>query len=102
MKASIVLAALLVLATLSGRASESDVSSVTELANEAADLPFAPRNLALYTVLLAVGLALTMLVLMEIGQRIGTRHLLPDLAETRKGLAAVDGFVFSLLGLLVA
>jgi hypothetical protein len=50
----------------------------------------------------AIALTVAMLVLMEIGRRIGIRHLTSDIAETRKGLAAVDGVIFSLLGLLVA
>jgi hypothetical protein len=102
MKIGIALAGLLLLATLSGRAGEAETASSAELANEAADLPFHPRHLALYTVLFAVLLAFALLVLMEVGRRVGTRHLTPDISETRKGLAAVDGFVFSLLGLLVA
>ncbi|HWQ92013.1 MAG TPA: DUF4239 domain-containing protein [Clostridia bacterium] len=102
MKSSIVFAGLLLLTTLSGGADELKGPPATEFANEAADLPFNPRHLGLYTVLFAVSLGLVLFVLVEIGQRIGKRHLGPDISEARKGLAAVDGFVFSLLGLLVA
>jgi hypothetical protein len=89
-------------ATVSGHQSEVEASSSSELANEAADLPFNGRNLTTYTTVSAVGLVLAMLILMRLGQRIGTRHLTPDITEGRRGLAPVDGVVFSLLGLLVA
>lgn len=90
------------LVALSIRASELDAPSATEMANEAAELPFDARHLAIYTVLFAIVLTAVMLALLEVGRRIGTRHLTHDIAETRKGLAAVDGAIFSLLGLLVA
>ena len=102
MKIRILLAALWLFAGLSIRASELDAPSATEMANEAAELPFDARHLALYTVLFVIVMTVVMLALMEIGRRIGTRHLTSDIAESRKGLSAVDGVVFSLLGLLVA
>jgi hypothetical protein len=90
------------LAGLPIQASELDAPSATEMANEAAELPFDAHHLTFYTVLFVIVLTFIMLALMEIGRRIGERHLTADIAETRKGLAAVDGVIFSLLGLLVA
>jgi len=101
-KIPILVSGLALLASLSTRASELDAPSATEMANEAAELPFDARHLALFTVLFAFVLIVAMLGLMEIGRRIGVRHLTADIAESRKGLAAVDGVIFSLLGLLVA
>ncbi len=102
MKPIIVVACVLMLGVLLSPASGPDALSTSELAHETADLPFDAADLTLYTILLGVGLSLGMLTLMELGRRIGTRHLTTDISETRKGLAAVDGAVFSLLGLLVA
>ena len=102
MKIRTLLVGLAPFAGLSIRASELDAPSTTEIANEAAELPFDARHLTFYTVLFVIVLTLVMLALMEIGRRVGTRHLTSDIAETRKGLAAVDGVIFSLLGLLVA
>jgi hypothetical protein len=102
MKLRIFLVCLALLAGLSIRASELDAPLATELANEAAELPFDANHVTLYTVLFAIALAIIMLALIEIGRRVGTRHLTADIAETRKGLAVVDGAIFSLLGLLVA
>lgn len=102
MKIRILVSGLGFLAALSIRASELDAPSATEMANEAAELPFDARHMTIYTVAFVIVLTLLMLWLIEIGRRIGTRHLTPDIAETRKGLAAVDGVIFSLLGLIVA
>lgn len=102
MKIRILLVCLGLLTGLSTQAGELEGPSATEMANEAAELPFDARHLAVYTVLFVIVLTVLMLVLMEIGRRIGMRHLTPDIAESRKGLAAVDGVIFSLLGLLVA
>ena len=102
MKTRLMLIGFALLANMSIRASELDAPSATEMANEAAELPFEARHLTLFTVLFAITMTVAMLGLMEIGRRLGTRHLTPDIAETRKGLAAVDGVIFSLLGLLVA
>ena len=102
MKIRMLTAGLWLLAGLSISASELVAPSTTEIANEAAELPFDAQHLIFYTILFVIVLTLVMLALMEIGRRIGNRHLTPDIAETRKGLAAVDGVIFSLLGLLVA
>jgi hypothetical protein len=51
---------------------------------------------------IAVGLFLGMLVLLEIGHRIGQHRLAVDPEGTRAGTGAVDGAVLALLGLLVA
>lgn len=102
MKIRILVLGLALFACLSIPASELEAPSTTEIANEAAELPFDAHHLAFYTVVFVIVMTLVMLALMEIGRRVGTRHLTPDIAETRKGLAAVDGAIFSLLGLLVA
>jgi hypothetical protein len=52
----------------------------------------------LYAALLCVG----MLVLLEVGRRLGLRRLGRDPQGARTGAGAVDGAVFGLLGLLIA
>ena len=55
------------------------------------------------TVLLfALGLFLGMLVLLEVGRRIGARHLAKDPEGAEAGVGTVEGAVFALLGLLIA
>jgi hypothetical protein len=51
---------------------------------------------------LALGLMLGMLVLLEIGRRIGNRRLANDPEGARAGTGTVEGAVFALLGLLIA
>ncbi len=45
---------------------------------------------------------LGMLLLLEVGRRLGTRRLAADPQGARQGLGVVEGAVFSLLGLLIA
>jgi hypothetical protein len=52
--------------------------------------------------LFAVALFLGMLLLLEMGRRIGARRLALDPEGGRSGFGAVDGAVFGLMGLLVA
>jgi hypothetical protein len=52
--------------------------------------------------LFAVGLLLGMLLLLELGRRIGARRIARDPEGGRLGFGAVDGAVFGLMGLLVA
>jgi hypothetical protein len=52
--------------------------------------------------LLAIGLFFAMLVLLEIGRRIGSRRMAIDPEGVRAGVGAVEGAVFALLGLLIA
>lgn len=52
--------------------------------------------------LLAGFLFVGMLVLLDVGRRIGNRHLAVDPDGARAGVGAVDGAVFALLGLLIA
>lgn len=52
--------------------------------------------------LLAVGLFLGMLLLLEVGRRIGTRQLRRDPDGARAGTGVIEGAVFALLGLLIA
>jgi hypothetical protein len=59
-------------------------------------------NLAHLAVPAAVALFLGMLVLLELGRRIGNRHLALDQTGARAGVGAVEGAVFALLGLLIA
>jgi len=51
---------------------------------------------------LAVALFLGMLVLLEVGRRIGQRRLEQDPSGARTGSGAVEGAVFGLLGLMLA
>jgi hypothetical protein len=50
----------------------------------------------------AVGLFVGILVLQEVGRRIGGRRLARDPEGSRTGLSAVEGALFGLLGLLIA
>jgi len=59
-------------------------------------------NFALSAALLTLGLFLGMLILLEIGRRIGVRRTAKDSEGARVGVGAVDGAVFALLGLLIA
>jgi hypothetical protein len=52
--------------------------------------------------LLALGLFLSMLILVEVGRRIGVRQIAKDPEEASTGVAAVEAAVFALLGLLIA
>lgn len=49
-----------------------------------------------------ISLFAVMLVLMEVGQRVGVRRRNQDAAGAHTGLTAIDGAVFGLMGLLVA
>jgi len=53
-------------------------------------------------VLFAISLFLGMLVLLEVGRRVGTRRLRKDPEGARTGISAVEGSMFGLLGLLIA
>ena len=52
--------------------------------------------------LFAVGLFLGMLMLLEVGRRIGARRLAQDPEGAEAGVGTVEGAVFALLGLLIA
>jgi len=52
--------------------------------------------------LLAVSMFIVMLLLLELGRRIGHRRLVTDPEGARAGVGPVDGAVFALLGLLIA
>lgn len=54
------------------------------------------------TLLFAVALLICMLLLLEVGRRIGRRRMRSDAEGARAGVGAVDGAVFALLGLLIA
>lgn len=56
----------------------------------------------LMTLLIAGALFLGMLLLLEAGRRLGSRHLAQDPEGARKGLGAVEGALFGLMGLLLA
>ena len=56
----------------------------------------------IFASLLAVGLFLGMLMLAEVGRRIGMRRLAQDPEGAEAGVGVVDGAVFALLGLLMA
>ncbi len=53
-------------------------------------------------VLFAVGLFFSMLLLQEVGRRIGIRGRAKDSAGTGAGIGTMEGAVFALLGLLIA
>ncbi len=57
---------------------------------------------ALFSSSVAVGVFVAMLVLLEVGRRIGQRQMAKDPEGARAGVGAVDGAVFALLGLLIA
>src|SRR5512144_265038 len=56
----------------------------------------------LATTLFASGLFLGMLLCMELGRRIGLANQKQDPDAAQKGLGAVEGAVFAILGLLIA
>ena len=56
----------------------------------------------IYFSLFALGLFLGMLVLLEVGRRIGARRLAQDPEGAEAGVGTVEGAVFALLGLLIA
>jgi hypothetical protein len=53
-------------------------------------------------ILATLGLFVGMLVLIELGRRLGQHRIARDLEGARAGLGAVEGAVFGLLGLLIA
>ena len=59
-------------------------------------------NPASASVVFSGGLFVGMLVLLETGRRLGVRRLSQDPDGTPKGVGAVEGAVFGLLGLLIA
>src|SRR5580765_7773073 len=56
----------------------------------------------IYVSLFALGLFLGMLILLEVGRRIGARRLAEDPEGAEAGVGTVEGAVFALLGLLIA
>jgi hypothetical protein len=56
----------------------------------------------IYVSLFALGLFLGMLMLLEVGRRIGVRQLAQDPTGAAAGVGTVEGAVFALLGLLIA
>jgi len=56
----------------------------------------------IYVSLFALGLFLGMLMLLEVGRRIGVRRLAQDPTGAAAGVGTVEGAVFALLGLLIA
>ena len=57
---------------------------------------------AFSTTLTAIALFIAMLVLLEVGRRVGNKRLASDPEGARAGTGAVEGAVFALLGLLIA
>src|SRR5689334_11357642 len=55
-----------------------------------------------FVLLIALGLFAGMLVLLEVGRRIGLRRMQRDPESARAGVGAADGAIFALLGLLIA
>jgi hypothetical protein len=56
----------------------------------------------LVAALLAIGLFVGILILLEVGRRIGGRRLARDPEGARAGTGAVEGAIFALVGLLIA
>ena len=56
----------------------------------------------LFALLLALGLFIGILILLEVGRRIGERRLGRDPDGARAGTGAVEGAIFGLVGLLIA
>lgn len=56
----------------------------------------------LLAALVALGLFFGILVLLEIGRRVGERHIADDPEGARNGIGAVEGAIFGLVGLLIA
>jgi hypothetical protein len=61
-------------------------------------LPYAENFAVLFSGTLFIG----MLVLIEVGRRVGARRLAADPDGARTGISAVEGSLFGLLGLLIA
>ena len=55
-----------------------------------------------FVLLIALGLFVGMVVLLEVGRRIGIRRLRKDPEGAREGVGAAEGAIFALLGLLIA
>jgi hypothetical protein len=59
-------------------------------------------NIILVAALTAIGLFAGILLLLEVGRRIGVRRMARDSEGARAGSGAVEGAVFGLIGLLIA
>lgn len=59
-------------------------------------------DLSFLSILFAVGLFIGMVLLLELGRRLGRQRLGKDEEGARAGLGAVEGAVFALMGLLIA
>jgi hypothetical protein len=59
-------------------------------------------NQIVTALIIAIGLFIGILILMDVGRRLGARRLASDPEGARAGTGTVEGAVFALLGLLVA
>jgi hypothetical protein len=59
-------------------------------------------NAILAGIIFAVGLSAGILVLLEIGRRVGVRRIAEEGETASKGLSAIEGAIFGLLGLILA
>ena len=59
-------------------------------------------NFALINLFYTIGLLLGMLILLEVGRRIGLRRMAVDTEGARAGIGTVEGALLALLGLLIA
>lgn len=59
-------------------------------------------NITLIGTLFAVGLAVGIILLLEIGRRIGARKIAEEGDSASKGLGAIEGALFGLMGLILA
>jgi hypothetical protein len=59
-------------------------------------------DMILLAALVALGLLFGILVLLEVGRRLGERRIAEDPEGARSGIGAVEGAIFGLVGLLIA
>jgi hypothetical protein len=59
-------------------------------------------NIPIFGALFAVALAVGILVLLEVGRRIGARRMAEEGESASKGFGAIEGAIFGLLGLILA
>lgn len=59
-------------------------------------------NIPIFGALFALSLAVGILLLLEVGRRIGVRRIAEEGASAAKGLGAIEGAIFGLMGLILA
>lgn len=59
-------------------------------------------NITLFGALFAISLAVGIMVLLEVGRRVGARKIAEEGAAAAKGLGSIEGAIFGLMGLILA